>query len=443
MLDRDRNPSAPKRVYALYVLAVLCLANILASADRYAFFVLIQPIKEEFQASDAAIGLVSGMAFILFYVLLGIPVARWIDRGNRRNILAASVGIWSLVTMLGGMAASMVHLGLSRAGLGAGEAGAIPASQSLIGDYFSKADRPAAVATFQAGMAISAIVSAGLVGLIAHHYGWRMALVAMGAPGLLVALLIFLTVREPVRGAMDSEESPKPAGIRPGWWPEILSMLHGKAFRYLFISQIGVGIATGVLPVWLPVYFMRAYALSLPEVGAVTGLLMGAVMLISFAVVGIVGTMAMRRGDGARWLSMIPAAASVVAVPLLCAVLLASPFAIVLPLAALYFFFMFATRPAAFTLSLELVRPDQRGLSAAVIVIANSLIGAGVGPMVVGMISDSLAPSMGGVAALRTALLVVVPPAMAICAFGFLGVVRNMPSGSPPPAEKGLAPALH
>ncbi|HEX8301139.1 MFS transporter [Sphingomonas sp.] len=426
--ENVRRSGAPGRAYAYYVLAVLCLANILASADRYAFFVLIQPIKREFQASDAAIGFVSGMAFILFYVLLGIPVARWVDRGNRRNILAASVAIWSLVTMLGGMAASMVQLGASRAGLGAGEAGAVPASQSLIADYFPKADRPAAVSVFQAGMAISAIVSAGLVGLIAQSHGWRMALIAMGAPGLLVALLIFLTVREPMRGAMDqAEAAARSPTLRPGWWAAIMGLLKGKAFRYLFLSQIGAGIAAGILPVWLPIYFMRAYGLTLPQVGAVTGFLMGAVMLASFTIVGFIGTLTMRRGMSERTMSVIPAVASAAAVPLLCAVLLTGPFATVLALASVYFFCQFATRPAAFTLSIELVPADQRGLSAAVIVIANSLIGAGFGPMAAGMISDALTPSMGEVAALRTALLAIVPAAMALCALGFIGVFRHMP----------------
>jgi len=415
--------SRPGRAYSYYVLAVLCLANILASLDRFAFFILVEPIKLEFHASDTAIGFVSGMAFVIFYVLLGIPVARLADRGKRRNILAASVAIWSVITMLGGLAGNIVQLAMARAGLGAGEAGATPTSTSLIGDYFAKVDRPVAVAVFQGGMAVSAIAGAPIIAMIAAAEGWRTALFAMGIPGIPIALLIFLTVKEPVRGQMDAQVA---LGERSALWPTLRRMFAQRAFAYLAISQLGMGLAAGILPIWLPIYFMRAYQLSLPAVGAITGFLNGAVMFVSFGAAGALAAWLVRRDNGDRLVALLPAVACGLAVPLLFASLAAGPLGIALFFATAYFFLQFASRPPAYSLTLDLVAPRDRGLATAIIVIANSVVGAGFGPLLVGMISDRLVPALGDVGALRMALFVTVPAAMALCSASFFGVAFEL-----------------
>ncbi len=413
------NPGFSK-AYSYYVLAVLCLANIFASLDRFAFFPLIPLIKREFKATDTEIGLVSGIAFVAFYALFGIPVARWIDRGNRRNILALSVAAWSLVTMLGGFAANIMQLGLSRAGLGAGEAGATPASNSLISDYFRKQDRPLAVSIFQAGMAFSAIVLGPIVAWIAVSYGWRAGLIAMGAPGMLVALLIFLTVKEPVRGGMEVNKTAPV--ISAGLWTSFKILFSRRAYAYLVLSQIAIGFAVGVLPVWLPVYLVRAYSLSLPQVAGTMGFLNGAVMLASFAVAGLLGSFLLRRHQGDRLAVLLPATACLLSLPFLIATLNAGSFSTLLILATIFFFLMFISRPAAFSLSIELAPIEHRGLATAIIVIAAALIGGGGGPLLVGMISDHLTASMGDTRALGMALLMTVPVAITICSLSFYAV---------------------
>lgn len=409
--------------YAWYVLAMLCLVNVFASMDRYAFFILIPPIKREFMASDTAIGLVSGLSFVLFYALFGIPVANWIDRGSRRLILSVSMAMWSLATLLGGFAGSMFQLGLVRAGLGAGEAGATPASNSLIADYFDKVNRPVAVAVFQAGMGLSAVLAVPMVGLVAAEYGWRAALFTMGVPGVLLSVLVYLTVKEPARGAMD-ETTHVPIGER-GLAKRLRALFARRDFAFLTASHVAVGVAAGVLPVWLPTYFVRAYEIGLPAVGAVMGLLNGIVMLISFAAAGVLTAWLVRkRGD--HWTAALPAIAGLAGAPLLVAALAGGSFNLSIGIAAVYYTMQFATRPGAFTLSIELVTPESRGLSTAICVVGGSVIGAGLGPLIVGAISDALTPTMGDVQALRVALILIVPPSMALAGLFFWGVTRQM-----------------
>ena len=186
------NPRLDHRSHrAYYALFVLWLVNVLANIDRFSVGIVLQKIKTDLQLTDTQLGLFSGAAFVVSYVALGIPVARWLDRGIRRNILAWAVAVWSLMTLATGAAANFVQLAIARAGLGAGEAACAPGAMSLIGDYFSRGWRTQAVGIFHSALPAAGIVGSPLIGIITDHYGWRAALITFGALGIALALIMF------------------------------------------------------------------------------------------------------------------------------------------------------------------------------------------------------------------------------------------------------------
>src|SRR5690606_16624269 len=186
--------------YRNYVLFILVLVNTINFVDRMAISVLAPDIQKEFQVSNTMLGLVMGIAFTAFYATLGFPLARLLDRRRRNVMLAGVLAIWSGMTALCGAAANFAMLFLFRVGVGVGEAGAGPASRSLIGDYFRKIDRPAAIGVFSLGVPLGNFLGIFIGGMLVGLIGWRWTFVALGLPGLLLAPIVWLTVREPSRG---------------------------------------------------------------------------------------------------------------------------------------------------------------------------------------------------------------------------------------------------
>lgn len=185
-----------------YVLGILTLVYALNFLDRTIFNVLIEPIKNEFALSDTAMGLLAGFGFVLFYSLLGIPIARIADRVNRRNIVALAFAFWSAMTFLCGMASSVATLALARVGVGLGESAGTPASQSLVADLFDKNERPRALGVYAIGTYLGVFMGYFIGGWVNQHYGWRMAFFSCGLPGIALAAILWLTIAEPKRGAM-------------------------------------------------------------------------------------------------------------------------------------------------------------------------------------------------------------------------------------------------
>src|SRR3954467_12938986 len=195
-----------------YVLALLTAVYALNFLDRTIFNVLIEPIKKEFQLSDTMMGLLAGFGFVLFYSLLGIPIARVADRLNRRNIVAVAFAFWSAMTFLCGMATSVTSLALARIGVGIGESAGTPASQSLVADLFNKNERPRALGIYAIGTYLGVFLGYFLGGYVNQHYGWRMAFFTAGLPGIALAAVLWLTISEPKRGAMAETFTPEPLG---------------------------------------------------------------------------------------------------------------------------------------------------------------------------------------------------------------------------------------
>src|SRR5687767_13558141 len=176
-------------VYKNYLLGLLTLILLFNCVDRLALGLLLQEIKIDLNLSDTQLGFLSGIAFALFYSIMGIPIARWADRGNRTVIISLTTAVWSLMVALCGAAGSFMQLMLIRIGVAIGEAGCVPPAHSLIADYFSRAERPRAVAIYMLGGPLSVIIGNFLAGWLNEFYGWRMTFAILGLPGLVLAAL--------------------------------------------------------------------------------------------------------------------------------------------------------------------------------------------------------------------------------------------------------------
>src|SRR5438067_13477505 len=209
---RPADAAAKPSTRRYYVLGLLTIVYALNFLDRTIFNVLIEPIKKEFALSDTTMGLLAGFGFVLFYSLLGIPIARVADRLNRRNIVAVAFAFWSAMTFLCGMASSVATLAMARIGVGIGESAGTPASQSMIADLFNKNEHPRALGIFAVGTYLGVFLGYFVGGYVNQHYGWRMAFYVAGLPGILLALSLWLTISEPKRGAMQESFVPEPLG---------------------------------------------------------------------------------------------------------------------------------------------------------------------------------------------------------------------------------------
>ncbi|HEY0624105.1 MFS transporter [Sphingomonas sp.] len=281
-LDKADSPGWPSAASAWYAAIILMLANTLAFVDRQALALLVQPIKNDLQVSDTAMSLLYGLSFTIFYVAVGIPVARLADRSNRRNIVAFSVFLWSGMTALCGLARSFPLLFAARVGVGAGEGGLSPSAYSLLADYFPKNKLPAAMGVYQMGIYLGgacALLIGGLISTVVPPgeevvlpalgalKGWHIVFLALGVPGLLLSLLL-LTVREPARQGAASEAPKVPIS-------HFLTHLSARKRAYLgialgFALMIFVGNGTGA---WIPAFLERKYGWSTAEIGASYGLI--------------------------------------------------------------------------------------------------------------------------------------------------------------------------
>ena len=253
-----------RRWYALVLMTVTYAANI---ADRFSISTFIEPIKHELALTDAGVGFLTGVAIALFYVTVGIPLAVFADRSHRRNLLAASLAIWSIMTACCGLARSYATLLLSRMGVGIGEAGGTPAASALLADLFRPAQRPLAFSLFALGAPLGAWVGSSVAGTIAQDHGWRAAFVAFGVAGVVLAALILVTVREPARGRLDESVGSAASSLR-----ETLAYIARRpALIHLLAAGTVLTFWTWGLIWWTPSFLMRSYGLTLGETGALLG----------------------------------------------------------------------------------------------------------------------------------------------------------------------------
>jgi predicted MFS family arabinose efflux permease len=264
-------PSAgePHGAMRWYALGVFTLGYALNIADRYVVSTLIEPIKAEMGLSDTSVGFLTGVSLAIFYVTLGIPLAVLADRANRRNLLAAAVAVWSAMTALCGQAQTFVQLMLARFGVGVGEAGGTPPSASLIADLFGPLQRSLAFSIFALGAPLGAWLGSEFAGRIAEQHGWRAAFTVLGVPGIVLALVILLTLREPVRGRLDGGA---PSHAVPRRFKETLSYVwqRSSVFHVIAAGTMLTFWSWGLIW-WTPAFLMRSHGLTVGEAGALLG----------------------------------------------------------------------------------------------------------------------------------------------------------------------------
>ena len=385
----------PRSVYALGLLTFIYAFNYL---DRSILSLVLPQIKAEMQLSDTVLGLVSGFAFVLFYSLLGVPIARLADRSSRRNILGAGLIFWSLMTSLTGFVVNVWQLAATRFLMGAGEACGVAPSNALVADMFSPARRALALAILSAGSAIAFVVLFPVAGWIVDHHGWRMAFIAAGVPGVLLALLLFATVREPARTL--------PAGPRGGqesFLETARFLLRSKAFTRTVAGGAFMGISLYASLVWTPMFLVRVHHFSLTEVGATVGPLRG---LAGLGGVLFGGWLADRLGRrDARWRLALPGIACLLVLPAELVFLLSGSIGTSLAGLGVAQFCTSMHLGPVYAACMGVARPQMRATAAALFLLIANLVGQVLGPLVVGFLNDTLSASYGELA-IRYSLIV-------------------------------------
>jgi MFS family permease len=378
----EPSTSASYRAYALGLLVVVYVFNFI---DRQILSVVAPLIQKEFAFSDAMLGLLTGPAFALFYTFVGIPIASWADVGVRRSIIALALLVWSGMTALTGYAQNVVHLALARVGVGVGEAGCSPPAHSMISDLFPVNWRGTALSIYSLGIPIGGALGSAAGGWLGQTYGWRTAFLAVGIPGVLLALIVRLTLREPARTAAPAQRESVRQVL--GFMLKLRSFLNMSAGAALH-AFYGYGAAG-----FIPVFLIRVHGMSVAEVGA----WMGAIALFTGTIGTFLGGAISDRlsGKDARWYMRVPAIASLVGVPFSfafylwpdarTAILLSIPGAILGP------FYLGPT----FAMTQSLVKPHMRAVASSILLFIINLVGLGLGPLFVGLLSVWLRPLYG------------------------------------------------
>jgi len=354
--------------------------------DRTALSLLMEPIKVEFKLSDQELGLLSGIAFTLFNAILGLPLARIADHYSRSILLSVSLGLWSVLAALGGMAQSFGQLFMSRVGVGIGEAGCIPAAHSLIADYFPPRHRALAVSIFLVGMQVG--LSGGMlaVGFLGQHLSWRAALQIVGFAGLPVSALAYFTLKEPPRPRIVHTAKEPLKGV-------LAALLRRRAFAHLTFG-FGLGsVCISSLIQWLPTYLIRSFGMSITEVGAWAGAASGVGGIAGLLTGGVAATWLAPRD--ARWELWLPLGTYAACIPFF--VLMAfSPAAwFVLVMYSLISFMISLGAGVSLAAAQSFAQPNQRAVAVALMLFLSSLLGSSIGPYVIGVTSDFLAPHFG------------------------------------------------
>lgn len=405
----DSAPTAPTTAaaapfspgYRRYVLGLLFVVYVFNFLDRQILSILLEPIKRDLGLSDTQLGFLSGIAFALFYTIVGLPIARWADRASRRNIIALALAVWSGMTALCGLAQNFWQLALARVGVGVGEAGCSPPSHSLLSDYYARSERATALSVYSLGIPVGILLGFLLGGWITEFFGWRWAFVVVGLPGLLLAVVVRFTLREAPRGFSDGVSAPQtPLPVR-----EVIRALWSQpSFRHLTLA-ISLNAFTGYgATVWLPAFLLRVHGMSPGEVGTALALVIGVAGGCGTYAAGVIADRLGRRDQ--RWFLWTPALAVTVATPFALGIYLWPGAAGALIFAAISTFFNSFYLGPSFSTAQSLVDPRMRAIASAIMMLFINLIGMGLGPQIVGILSDLLTPRFG-LESLRYALLVV------------------------------------
>mgnify|MGYP003631757779 CR=1 FL=1 len=422
MPSTEYDPKTQAAPGAYYALGLMTLVYGFNFVDRQLLAILQESVKAELLISDQQLGLLTGFAFALFYVSAGIPIARWADRANRRNIMALALFTWSFMTAISGFVQNFVQLLLARIGVGVGEAGGSPPAHSMISDLFPLSRRSTAMGIYSTGVNFGILFGFLLGGWINEYFGWRIAFLVVGLPGVLLAVIIRLTLREPVRGASEGRQvSQEPAPLR-----EVFGVLWSRrSFRHMALGSalnafVGYSIAN-----WAASFIIRSYGMGTGELGTWLACIIGVGGALGVFLGGVIADRLSIRD--VRWYNWLPAIAGLLIVPFSAATFMAdtaylSLTMLIIPglLGNMYLGCTIAT-------SHRLVGLRMRAMCSAVLFLIINIIGLGLGPWMVGLISDLLQASQGQ-ESLRYAMLILLPAVMAWSAVHFYLASRHLKS---------------
>jgi len=394
---QQKAPSNAMRNYTLFILTLVYAFNFI---DRQILVIMQEAIKTELELSDTQLGLLSGFSFAIFYVSVGIPVAYWADRANRRNIIAYSLTIWSGMTALSGLATSYTQLLLARIGVGVGEAGGSPPAHSMISDMYSPKKRATALSIYSAGLYLGVVIGFGAGGILSEAYGWRNTFLIVGLPGVLLAVILRLTVPEPARGRFETHSDE----AHPTFTETLRAVLALKSFRYFALGCAMSGFVSYGTSNFVPSLLVRYHGMAPGNIGITLALTAGVGGMIGTFLGGYLTDIFGKKD--VRWYLWLPGLTAVIAIPFMMWAFQTDNTKLML---TLYFFVSIGgtlyLAPSIATAH-RLVHPRMRAMTSAILFLVLNLIGLGLGPLLVGALSDYLRYVSGDTEQLRQALTI-------------------------------------
>ena len=417
-------PNSFKTAIVLGVMYAICLM------DRQIVAILLDPIKADLQLSDTELALMSGLVFSIFYGFMGIPIARLADRTNRVKLLAWCLAVWSVMTTLSGMATNFIFLLLARMGVGIGEAGCQPAGQSILADEYDEKNRGRALAFFAAGAPVGGLIAFTLGGYLADTYGWRMTLILAGVPGLLFAVLLKFLIKEPVRKTENSDKT------NLSTQKEIFHLLKNKLFRQALLAHLACVCLGYTCMMWIPTLMVRSFDLSLTQTGMYIGITAVFGGLVGSLGSGVITDKLVAKDE--TWLGRFPMLLCAIAAPIFLLCLLSSNFYFFIATFTLTITFANAHTPPCYATYHRAVANEHRAMAVALSTLTVNIIGLGLAPLIIGALSDWLAPTHGE-DSLKVAMqftLIYLP----LAAVGFYLVQRSLSEvGKDENYSKGIA----
>lgn len=430
----------PGRVLGVGLLTLVYILNYM---DRQILAVLIEPIKADIALTDTQVGLLTGTLFAIFYGFITIPIAMLADRTNRIRIVAIGCFLWSLFTGISGLATSFLALAIARIGVAFGEAGGVAPSLSVLGDYFSPRRRVFAIALFTCASPIGILAGVMIGGLVADAYGWRAVFIGAAIVGLLLAPLLLKFAPEPPRG--NFEPLPDPSAKPPSFGATLLLFVRRPTLVWMAIScGLFAMIANGLIT-WVPALLMRGYGASVRDVALYYGPVVGISLAIGLFSSGATISWFARRS--LRAYTLIPAAAMLLCAPLFAGALSAGSWQMVLVWMALPLALINFVVPPALTLVQNLAPANVRSTASAILMLVLNLVGIGLGPLAIGVVSDILTPTME-TDGLRYAMMITMVPISVLTSVSLLVATRyivrdheRVAAGTVPGEGSALKPA--
>lgn len=410
------------RLYTVYVTAIVWCVLLLRFMDLQIIAVVIDPIKRQFGVSDTELGLLTGFAFSALYGGLGIPVGRVADTRNRVTILSIAVGLWSAMTAFCGLASTFTQLIAARIGVGIGESGGTGPAYSLISDYYPAEKRPSVFAVLNSSVPVAVFMGFMVGGFVNAHFGWRAAFCVVGLPGVLVAILVRLTIREP-RVTCGTFSITNASAT--GFLVTLGDLWRKRAYRHLVLATSIFTMGAMGSGIWLPSFFIRVHHMPSAQVAVWLAFIYGGAGLAGVLLGGLITERVVERTGDARWYVRVPAVCSAAILPIAVFVYLwRDPIVALLAHIGTTALMHSWMGPAYGTIQ-NLAGAQRRGVASAVNMLAINLIAYGFGPLSVGMASDTLGRFVGD-QSLRYSILAVVVITYAWAGIHFLLAARTI-----------------